>query len=114
MIMTKATRKPQIKHGTVKRLAGGSVVMDFIEEITDEGAPEFAVTGIASIERISAGQVRLTKYSRRRDGNVVVFHEVWDFETLKRSQNMYAKALAEIDRVWRGDGPEDGRRREAH
>ena len=52
--------------------------MDFIEEVTDLGAPEYAVTGVASIERISPGQVRVTKYSRRKDGNIITHHEVWD------------------------------------
>jgi hypothetical protein len=111
--MTKATRKPQIGLGTAKRVAGGGILVDFIEDVIDNGAPQYAVTGLASIERISAGQIRMTKYSRRKDGNFVEFHEVWDYQMLRRSVDAYAQALATIERMWTGDGPE-GRGREAH
>lgn len=52
--------------------------MDFIEDPIDQGAPEYNVTGIASIERISVGQVRVTKYARRKGENFITHHEVWD------------------------------------
>src|SRR5947209_3343226 len=112
--MTKATRKPQIKLGTAKRVAGGGIVVDFIEDVIDNGAPEYTVTGIASIERISAGQVRLAKFSHRKDGDVIVFYEVWDFQTWLRSFVLYERARAIIDRMQPPDGPNDERRRERH
>lgn len=54
--------------------------MDFIEDVTDMGVPEYAVTGVAGIERISIGQVRISKYSRRKDGNFILFYKVWDLQ----------------------------------
>lgn len=89
--------------------------MDFVEDLIDEGAPQYAVSGIASIERISSGQVRLTKYSARRTGNFVEFHEVWDYQALKRQQRLYAQALDIIERTWAGNGPQrDALNRETH
>lgn len=109
-----ATRKPNIKHGTVRKLTGGGTAMDFVEELTDFGAPEYAVTGVASIERISAGQVRISKYSRRKDGNIVVFHEVWDYQTWRKSFPPYEEAMRLLERLGIGDGPNQGRQRGAH
>ena len=97
--MTKATRKPRFKYGTVRRVTGGGIAMDFVEEVTDLGAPEFAVTGVASIERISAGQVRITKFSRRKDGNIVTHHEIWDWETWRKSLPPYEEAMRILERM---------------
>jgi len=66
--------------------------MEFVEDVIDNGAPEYAVTGIAAIERISPGQVRVTKYVRRRGENVVTHHEVWD-------RSLCIRALAMCDEV---------------
>src|SRR5258706_6328088 len=91
--MTKATRKPRFRYGTVRKMAGGSIALDFIEEFSDLGAPEFAVTGTASIERISAGLVRVTMYSRRKDGNIVTHNTIWDWRTLKATASLYERAI---------------------
>ncbi len=112
--MTKGGRKrTTIRQGAVRRLTGGRVVMDFIEEVADLGAPEFNVTGTASMERISAGQIRITKYSRRRDGNVVLFHEVWDVQEWLKSWALYEQFRDLVTRLPISDGG-DGRRREKH
>ncbi len=113
--MTKeATRKPRFRYGTVRRVAGGGIAVDFIEEFTDLGAPEYAVTGVASIERISAGQVRVTKYTRRKDGNFVTHHEVWDYQAWQRALAPYEEAMRVIGRMAAPDGPNQERRREPH
>jgi hypothetical protein len=52
--------------------------MKFVNECTDYGAPEFVAAGVSSIDRASENTVRVTYYSRRRDGNVDVCHVVWD------------------------------------
>lgn len=113
--MTKEAKKRRIWQGTVKRLAGGTIIMDFIEDPIDNGAPEFVVTGTASMERISAGQVRFTKYVRRRDGNYVTHHEVWDLQTWLKFWDGYERFRDIVLRLPAGDGPEGGgRRKEAH
>ena len=113
--MTKgATRKPRFRYGTVRKMAGGGIALDFIEEFSDLGAPEFAVTGTASIERISPGLVRITMYSRRKDGNIVTHHTIWDWQTLKRSVALYEEAIRVLDRMTVPDGPNDDQRSERH
>ena len=103
------TRRPKIRQGTVRNLTEGRVAVDFVPEFIDQGAPEFYVTGIASIERISPHEVRFTKYTRRRDGNMVTHHEVWNIEIWMRSFAHYEQALAIIERMPIGDGQEDKR-----
>jgi hypothetical protein len=99
-------RRGNVRPGDVRRGPAGEIVMDFVPETTDMGAPEYAVTGIASIERISAGQVRIAKYSRRKDGNFILFYEIWDWETWKRAFPPYEKAMQIIDRLPMPDGGE--------
>ena len=70
--------------------------MNFVDDTSDFGAPEYAVTGIASIERISIGQVRIAKYSRRKDGNSVLFHEVWDLMAWVHAIGLVEQARAFI------------------
>jgi|SRR5882672_2446458 len=112
--MTKATPKPRFRYGTVRKMAGGGIALDFIDEFSDLGAPEFAVTGVASIERISPGQVRITKYIRRKDGNFVTHHEIWDFALWQRQLAPYEEAMRIIARMAAPDGPNDERKRERH
>jgi hypothetical protein len=40
--------------------------MDFVEGVCDMGAAEMNVTGIAAVERISKGQVRVTYFICRK------------------------------------------------
>lgn len=56
--------------------------MDFVDGYEDFGAPEINVLGIAAIERLSENQVRVTYYTRRKTGNVVVAHLIWDLHRL--------------------------------
>jgi hypothetical protein len=53
--------------------------MKFVDGCVDYGAPEFLVTGISSIERISRGIVRVS-YFRRRDEKTEVCHTLWDWD----------------------------------
>ena len=88
--------------------------MDFVPEVTDLGAPEIAITGIASIERISAGQVRVSYYSMRKDGAIVVAHMVWDLQAWLRLGAIEDQARDIIGRMAPPDGPDQERRREKH
>ena len=58
------------------------VIMDFVAQCEDFGAPEINVLGIASIERISEAQIRVTYYTRRNGGNVVQVHLIWDMNRI--------------------------------
>jgi hypothetical protein len=62
--------------------------MKFVQESTDYGAPEFCATGISSVERISRGQVRVSYFSRRKDGNTEVCHIVLDASEWRRHCEM--------------------------
>lgn len=99
-------RRKSVRVGDLRRGPGGEIIMDFVAETTDLGAPEYAVTGIASIERISVGQVRIAKYSRRKDGNFILFYEVWDYQIWKRHFGPYEAAMDVIDRTLPPNGPE--------
>src|SRR5262245_61174334 len=116
--MMKATRKPQIKPGTVRRLTGGGIAVDFIaDEPVDLGAPEIAVTSPASIERISDGQIRVSYYSMRKDGPVIVLHVIWDLKRYLDSFAMHKQVgeLLSSGRMQPGDGGRrNGKRGEAH
>lgn len=96
--------------GTLRRGPGGEVIMDLVEGTTDLGAPEFNVTGVARIERISPGQVRVSKYSRRPDGNYITHHEVWDYEVWQKAVVNYGKTMDIIIRAGFSDGGGDSRR----
>ncbi len=88
--------------------------MDFIADPIDNGAPEYAVTGIATIERISPGQVRITKYTHRKDGDFVTHHEVWDWQLFLRSLTPCEEAVRILERMGTPALPNDDRRREKH
>jgi hypothetical protein len=87
--------------------------MDFINDPIDQGAPEFNVTGIASIERISVGQVRVTKYASRKGENLITHHEIWDIQVWQNWLEPYEQAMRIIARV-QPDGPNADRTRERH
>lgn len=61
--------------------------MRFVKNTIDYGtAPEFNIGGIASVEQISPGQIRVSFFStfHNADGvveNRIVAHHVWDRET---------------------------------
>jgi hypothetical protein len=88
--------------------------MDFIEEISDLGAPEIAVTGVASIERISAGQVRETYYSKRKDGPIAVVHIVWDLQAWLRHSLLNEQSKDIIRRMLPPYEPQRERGHERH
>lgn len=94
----------------------GKIIMDILEEeVTDTGAPEFAVTGIKSVERISIGQIRITKYSRRKDGCFVTHHEVWDYHIWqKQFENLENIARIMSQMAIPPDGHEEQRRSGKH
>ena len=109
------TRKPHIsRHTGVITRDGGRIRMDYIGEFADLGAPEIAVTGVASIERISAGQVRVTYYSLRKDGPQAVVHVVWDFNAWMDNAAIFREAKQILPRTQPDGGKGDGRRREKH
>lgn len=69
----------------------GRFIMKLVSDTVDYGAPEFSVTGTAELERISDGQVRIAKYSRRGGQNVITHYEVWPAEEFERVQPAYRK-----------------------
>jgi hypothetical protein len=90
--------------------------MNFVENVIDLGAQEVNVTGIASIDRISHGQVRVTYFVRRKGETVAAIHLVWDRYELLAMQRVLDHARANIltecaERGFRGD---DSCRGEAH
>jgi hypothetical protein len=90
------------------------MIMDFIAECSDIGCPEYAVTGVASIERISAGQIQETLYSMRKDGALAVVHVVWDLQAWLHHWPLYEQAREILARMPPPDGPDQERRRERH
>jgi hypothetical protein len=54
--------------------------MDFVDGVMDLGAAEMNVTGIAAVERISRGQVRVTYFICRKGEKSVAVHLIWDRE----------------------------------
>lgn len=87
--------------------------MKFVEKLIDMGAPEYVVTGPAKVERISQGQVRVTYYVRREEGNVVPLHTIWDYEEYMAGFLLYEQAYVELRQPWTGANAEK-RRKEAH
>ena len=79
--------------------------MKFVDNVIDLGAPEYNITGVAKVERISRGQVRITYYTQREDGNIVPLHVIWDYETYLASQNLYEQAYIELRHEWRDAKP---------
>lgn len=86
--------------------------MDFIDHVLDLGVDEINVTGIASIERISDGQVRVTYFVRRKGEATVAAHLIWDRQEWLKMWRVWEAARSsildfELDET-------DRRRREAH
>jgi hypothetical protein len=54
------------------------VIMEFIAQCEDFGCPEINVMGIASIERISEAQIRVTYFTQRKSGVIAQVHLIWD------------------------------------
>src|SRR5258705_12588769 len=102
------------RHTGVITRAGGRIRMDYVGEFADLGAPEIAVTGVASIERISVGQVRITYYSLRKDGPQAVVHILWDFNAWMNNSAIFREAKQVLPRTQPDGGEGDGRRREKH
>src|SRR6266852_2708717 len=73
-----------------------SMIMDFIENVLDMGAAEISVTGISRIERITAGQIRMTYFSRRPDGDIVAAHVIWDYPLWQRAARMVREVCDQI------------------
>ena len=88
--------------------------MNFIESCLDYGTPEYCVTGVSSIQRISTGQIRVTKFSRRREGNIVLFHEVWDLVDWRRTCEIVERLRESILAEAPLSGAEDHPSRQAH
>lgn len=109
-------RRKKNRPGSLRRGPAGEVIMDFVAETIDPGAPEYAVTGIASIERISIDQVRIAKFSRRKDGDYILFYEVWGYHAWLLAIAPYQKAAEIIDRLPLSDGGDQGggRRKGTH
>ena len=87
--------------------------MKFIENWIDDGAPTYVVTGPAQVERISCGQIEVTYFVRREEGNIVPLRIVWDYEEYMAAFLLYEKAYVELRQEWRGRSPTK-RQKEAH
>lgn len=70
--------------------------MEFIQGVIDLGAKEINVTGIASIERISDGQVRVTYFVRRKGEEIVAIHLIWDRNEWLKAWRMWDEARPDI------------------
>ena len=70
--------------------------MEFVEGVIDLGAEEINVTGIASIERISDGQVRVTYFVRRKGQANTAVHLIWDRSEWLRAWSVWDEARPEI------------------
>lgn len=57
------------------------------------GAPEIAITGPCEIERISAGQVRVSYYAVFRGERRIVAHLIWDWQIFMRALDLYIAAI---------------------
>jgi hypothetical protein len=72
--------------------------MDFIDRVADFGATELNVTNIASIERISRGQVRVTYFTCRKGERSAAIHLVWDRDEWLAFLRLMAQARDSIER----------------
>jgi hypothetical protein len=70
--------------------------MKFIDDSLDIGVPEFCVTGVAMVERISRNQIRVPYFARRRGESLVVCHTVWDIEAWRKTCEMIGRACEQI------------------
>jgi hypothetical protein len=105
------TKKAIMRRGTIKRLAGGIIVMDFIEADDPGTAPEIFLTGLCKVERLSPNTVRLSWYTRQADGNLVTLKTILDIQEWLAVQDPLIQARSVIARLPMGDG---SRRKEAH
>ncbi len=64
-------------------------MVDFVKDCIDEGAPEILVSGVASIEPISDGQLRIAYYRCRRGERIIVAYCVWDKRQWLKMWNMW-------------------------
>lgn len=82
--MARRAKEAAIRHGhatigKMSRGTGGLVTMLYEPDAVDLGnAPEIYVTGIAKIEQIGPGTLRVSLYSKRGNEKVIVVHEIWD------------------------------------
>jgi hypothetical protein len=73
-------------------------MVDFINDYIDEGnVAETNVDGVACIERISDGQMRVSYYRRRKGEKVVVAHFVWDRQEWLKMWHVWAIHQDEIN-----------------
>lgn len=87
--------------------------MKFVEGLIDMDAAEYVVTGIANVERISRGMVRVT-YTRRDSGeNIASFHAIWDYDAYMAAQSLNDRAFVELRQEWI-DRDASARAREMH
>ena len=59
---------------------GGIVMVDFVKDCIDDNAPEVCADGVASIERISEHQMRITYYKCRKGERLAVVSLIWERE----------------------------------
>lgn len=71
--------------------------MDFVDGVVDFGAKEINVSGVASVEPISKGQVRITYYVLRNGERSAAVHLVWDREEWLASWRLWDQARGQID-----------------
>jgi hypothetical protein len=69
--------------------------MKFIDSI-DEGAPEYSVSGVARVKRISPNMVRVTYFRHRKGENIETIHAVWDITEWRRNCEMIHRACEGI------------------
>jgi len=99
-----------------REAAPGSIAMEFVEGVVDLGAEEILVSGVASVERISKGQVRIAYFVRRKGELTIAVHLIWDrqewldmWRTWEAARDSIAMECSE-----NGFCANDNRRREAH
>src|SRR5262245_18906185 len=97
----RGVKRPQLRRGSDKlgvarRGPRGELIMDFFEATDNGTAPEIYVTNVSRIERIGEGTVRVSYYSRRREGNPVVLDVIWDIQELLEAFERWAEARDEI------------------
>jgi hypothetical protein len=59
---------------------GAREVMEYTEAVDIGDAPEIFISGIAKIEKIGPGTVRISFYSERDNCRRIVLHQVWDLK----------------------------------
>lgn len=91
------------------------VMLNFVNGCVDEGnVPETNVTSVSSIERISAGQIRVNYYRKRRDEKLVVACLVWDREEWLEMWNLWEINREAIGRALHAMPTHEDKVREMH